>query len=69
MSFFLCLTDLLHSVDLFIDRIPVDQKQAYMNDVVRRMIRKSIVQNDLQINDDTQPITLRFKRVVAYARK
>lgn len=40
-----------------------------MDDAVRRMIREPIGQNDLQMIDNTQPITLRFKRVMAFARR
>lgn len=32
---------LLHPRDQFIDRIPLDQKQTYLNDVVKRVRQKS----------------------------
>lgn len=69
LSLSLRFSDLLHPVDQFIDRIPIDQKQAYLDDVVRRMMQKCIEPNDLQTDDETRPIVLRIKRVVAYARK
>lgn len=54
----------------FIDRIPVEDKETYLDDVVQRLIRKfktSSVEVNQGQNSDT--IAIPYKNIVGYAQK
>lgn len=53
----------------FIDRIPVEDKAAYLDDVVQRLIRK--FKTPVEVNQDNKQntIAIPYKNIVAYARK
>lgn len=63
------LTGLIHPVDPFIDRIPTDKKERYLNDVAHQLMGKCISTPEFQIDDETRPLFMPYKRFVVYAKK
>lgn len=57
------------AINPFIDRIPVEEKQAYLDDFMQRMMKKCHVFGDLERNKDGCRITYPYKLLVAYAQK
>lgn len=61
--------DALKAVNPFIDRIPDDEKQAYLDDFMQRIAKKCTVYGDIENNTDGCRLTFRYKLLTAYARK
>lgn len=62
--------DLLYAVNPFVDRIPDDEKEAFLDDAIRQIARKCRVYNgDIEKNKNGCRFTYNYKLIVAYARK
>lgn len=56
----------MHSVNPFVDRIPVENRQEYLNDLIEKLVPKC--KEDLDENNERR-ILLPYKLLIAYARK
>lgn len=61
--------DFIHSVNVFIDRMPAEDRDAYLDDVVQKLIQKSIIPNEHNENENSSTIITSYSLMVAYARK
>lgn len=63
-------TGLLFAVNPFVDRIPDDEKEAFLDDAIRQIAKKSHVYNgDIEKNTKGCRFTYNYKLIVSYARK
>lgn len=69
MTYILYFTDFVHSTNVFIDRIPAEQKEEYLDDIVQKLIHKSSIAYELSENMNESTIITSYSLVVAYARK
>jgi len=60
------MSDLLKSVNPFIDRIPRELQEQYMTDLVTELIKVNMGE---QNNPDDGGISLKYGLVVAFAKK
>lgn len=56
----------MHSVNPFIDKIPTGDKQAYLNDLIEKLVPKC--KEDVDENNSRR-ILLPYTLIIAYARK
>lgn len=63
------IADAFEAVNPFVDRIPDDEKQNYLDDFMQRMADKCQVYGDLNQNKDGCRLTFPYRLLVAYARK
>lgn len=62
--------DLLFAVNPFVDRIPDDEKEAFLDDAIRQIAKKCHVYNgDIEKNKTGCRFTYPYRLIVAYARK
>lgn len=62
-----CFVDFLHAVNPFIDRLAVEDKETYLDDLVGKLIQK--FKSPVEINYEGNTIAIPYKSIVAYARK
>lgn len=63
------IADAFEAVNPFIDRIPDDERQAYLDDLMQRMAQLCHVYGDADQNKNGCRLTFPYQLLVAYARK
>lgn len=61
--------DFIHSVNVFIDRLPAEDKKAYLEDAVEKLIQKSNILHEMNGNGIVNTVITSYSLIVAYARK
>lgn len=65
MSFLACV----HSVNPFVDRIPPEKKQEYLDDLLQQVRDRCYIRDDVVDNKKIRQYLLPHTLLIAYARK
>lgn len=66
---YLCFKACVHSVNPFVDRIPIEQKQAYLDDLLQQVRDRCYIRDDIVDNQKIRQYLLPHTLLIAYARK
>ncbi|XP_037052031.1 juvenile hormone acid O-methyltransferase-like [Bradysia coprophila] len=61
--------NILRSVNPFIDRIPIQNQETYLEDLLQNFVQNHVVRDDFYGNSELCRIAPPYKLMVAYARK